>query len=83
MKPFEKVGFNFGAGMNDPDNDEVKKINSYDSKVYKKNWRAFGNVLYKFAPNVTFGLELDHQETLYFGDVEHGNRLMASAIYVW
>ncbi|SMP18873.1 hypothetical protein SAMN06265339_1644 [Desulfurobacterium pacificum] len=78
MKPFEKVGFNFGAGMNDPDNSDAQKADTY-----KKNWRAFGNVLYKFAPNVTFGLELDHQETLYFGDVEHGNRLMASAIYVW
>ncbi|MEO2083436.1 MAG: DcaP family trimeric outer membrane transporter [Desulfurobacteriaceae bacterium] len=78
MKPFKKVAFNFGAGMNDPDNDGADALGTYE-----KNWRAFGNVLYKFAPGVTFGLELDHQETLYKGDVEHGNRLMASAIYVW
>ncbi len=78
MKPFKKVAFNFGAGMNDPDNDGADALGTYE-----KNWRAFGNVLYKFAPGVTFGLELDHQESLYKGDVEHGNRLMASAIYVW
>ncbi len=78
MKPFEKISFNFGAGMNDPDNDDADKAGTYE-----KNWRAFGNVLYKFAPGVTFGLEIDHQETLYDNGVEHGNRLMASAIYVW
>jgi hypothetical protein len=78
MKPFSKVGFNFGAGMNDPDDDGADLAGAY-----RKNWRAFGNVLYNFAPGVTFGLEIDHQETLYKGDVEHGNRLMASAIYVW
>lgn len=78
MKPFEKVSFNLGAGMNDPDNDGADKAGAYE-----KNWRAFGNVLYKFAPGVTFGLEIDHQETLYDDGVEHGNRLMASAIYVW
>ena len=78
MKPFKKVGFNFGAGMNDPDNDDAKL-----SGDYEKNWRAFGNVLYKFAPNVTFGFEVDHQETLYDGTVEHGERYIASAIYLW
>ncbi len=78
MKPFKKVAFNLGAGMNDPDNDGADALGTYE-----KNWRAFGNVLYKFAPGVTFGLELDHQETLWSGTVEHGNRLMASAIYVW
>ncbi len=78
LKPFEKVSFNLGTGMDDPDNSDAKKAGSYE-----KNWRAFGNVLYKFAPNVTFGLEWDHQETLYEGDVEHGERLMASAIYLW
>jgi len=78
MKPFSKVGFNFGAGMNDPDDDGADILGTY-----QKNWRAFGNVLYNFAPGVTFGLEVDHQETLYDGGVEHGNRLIASAIYVW
>jgi hypothetical protein len=78
LKPFEKVSFNVGTGMDDPDDSDAKKAGSYE-----KNWRAFGNVLYKFAPNVTFGLEWDHQETLYEGDVEHGERLMASAIYLW
>jgi hypothetical protein len=78
MKPFSKVGFNFGAGMNDPDDDGADLLGDY-----RKNWRAFGNVLYNYAPGVTFGLEIDHQETLYKGDVEHGNRLIASAIYVW
>jgi hypothetical protein len=78
MKPFKKVGFNFGAGMDDPDDDDVNLANDY-----KKNWRAFGNVLYKFAPNVTFGFEVDHQETLYDGTVEHGERYIASAIYLW
>ncbi|GAB6076458.1 DcaP family trimeric outer membrane transporter [Desulfurobacterium crinifex] len=78
MKPFKKVGFNFGAGMNDPDNDDAKL-----SGDYEKNWRAFGNILYKFAPNVTFGFEVDHQETLYDGTVEHGERYIASAIYLW
>jgi len=78
MKPFKKVGFNFGTGMDDPDNDDARKADTY-----KKNWRAFGNVLYKFAPNVTFGFEIDHQETLYDGTVEHGERYIASAIYLW
>ncbi len=80
MKPLKKVGFNFGAGMDDPDDNGAK---ADPTKNYKKNWRAFGNVLYKFAPNVTFGIELDHQETLWEGTVEHGNRLIASAIYLW
>ncbi len=78
MKPFKKVGFNFGTGMNDPDNDDARKADTYE-----KNWRAFGNILYKFAPNVTFGFEVDHQETLYDGTVEHGERYIASAIYLW
>ena len=78
MTPFQKVSFNFGTGMNDPDDDYAKATGDY-----KKNWRAFGNIMYKFAPNVTFGIEVDHQETLYEGTVEHGERFIASAIYVW
>jgi len=78
MKPFSKVAFNFGAGMNDPDDDGADILGDY-----RKNWRAFGNILYKFAPGVTFGFEIDHQETRYQGVTEHGNRLIASAIYVW
>lgn len=87
MNPFKKISFNFGAGVNDPDNDGVEEINKTKTEVkdysYEKNWRAFGNILYKFAPNVTFGFEVDHQETLYDGTVEHGERYIASAIYLW
>ncbi len=78
LNPFTKISFNLGAGMNDPDDDYAEATGDY-----KKNWRAFGNVMYKFAPNVTFGFELDHQETLYEGTVEHGERFIASAIYMW
>ena len=78
VKPAQKLAVNLGTGMDNPDNDDADKAGTYE-----KNWRAFGNVLYKFAPNLTFGVELDHQETLYKGDVEHGNRLMMSAVYNW
>ncbi|TCK03412.1 DcaP family trimeric outer membrane transporter [Phorcysia thermohydrogeniphila] len=78
LKPFQKVSFNLGTGMNDPDDDYAKATGNY-----KKNWRAFGNVIYKLAPNVSFGFEVDHQETLYEGTVEHGERYIASAIYLW
>ncbi len=55
MKPFLKISFNLGAGMHDPDDDGADLVGEY-----RKNLRAFGNVLYDFAPGVTFGLELDH-----------------------
>ena len=78
VKPTAKVALNLGTGMDNPDNDDADKAGTYE-----KNWRAFGNVIYKLAPNVSLGAEIDHQETLYKGDVEHGNRLMVSAIYNW
>ena len=78
MKPYSKITLNVGAGMDNPDNDDADKAGTYE-----KNWRAFGNVIYSLAPNVSIGAEWDHQETLYEGDVEHGERLMMSAIYNW
>jgi len=78
LKPAKKFAFNVGTGMDNPDNDDADKAGTY-----RKNWRVFGNVIYKLAPNVSVGAEVDHQETLYKGDVEHGNRLMVSAIYNW
>ncbi|WP_163328856.1 DcaP family trimeric outer membrane transporter [Desulfurobacterium thermolithotrophum] len=78
MKPVNKFTVNLGAGMDNPDNSDADK-----AETYEKNWRAFGNVIYSLAPNVSLGAEINHQETLYKGDVEHGNRLMLSAIYSW
>jgi hypothetical protein len=78
LKPYKKLSFNLGTGLNDPDDDGAKI-----TEDYLKNWRAFGNVLYEFAPNLTFGFEWDHQETKYEDGTEAGNRFMASAIYLW
>jgi len=78
VKPYQKFTVNLGAGMDNPDNDDADKAGTYE-----KNWRAFGNVIYSLAPNVSLGAEWDHQETLYKGDVEHGERFMMSAIYNW
>lgn len=78
VKPYQRFTVNLGAGMDNPDNDDADKVGTYE-----KNWRAFGNVIYSLAPNVSLGAEWDHQETLYKGDVEHGERFMMSAIYNW
>ncbi len=78
VKTTAKVALDIGTGMDNPDNDDADKAGTYE-----KNWRVFGNVLYKLAPNVSLGAEVDHQETLYKCDVEHGERFMVSAVYNW
>ncbi len=78
MKPLRKVKVNLGYGIDNPDNSDARKAGTYT-----ENWRVFGNALYSLAPNVSLGAEVQHAETHYPGDVEHGEEYMVSAIYNW
>lgn len=76
LGPFNKWRFNFGGGVDNPDDDDL----SDGSR--SKNVSIFGNVLYDINESVQTGLEISHWKTDY-KNMENGDsiRIQSSLIY--
>jgi len=57
--PFDKWAFNFGGGMDDPNDDDLVLGDR------SRNVNGFGNVMYKIHTNVAVGAEASWWETRY------------------
>jgi len=57
--PFEEIAFNFGGGLDDPDDADLI------AGQRSRNVNGFGNVMWKLRPQVAVGAEVSWWETAY------------------
>jgi len=74
--PTEKLNWNLGYGLDDPDNDDLNKGNR------ARNNSIFTSLYYKLTTAVTVGIEYINMTTAYVqGDDATDNRCQGSMIY--
>lgn len=59
--PFDTMSFNFGASMDDPEDNDLW------AGARCKNTAFWGNVFYELVPGMKFGAEVSHWQTAYVG----------------
>jgi len=82
--PTSKISFTIGAGIDDPDDDDIMKgrtVASLSDRQFTQNIQCFANVWYKLTKHVKIGAEVVHVETERKDDLRKGNRFTLSAFY--
>jgi hypothetical protein len=79
--PFSDWRFNLGAGMDDPDDEDIPTTSTTNRA---KNQVLYGNVLYDINEAVQVGLEVSSLETKYKGlTTADAMRVQGSVIYTF
>ncbi|MBI4830027.1 MAG: hypothetical protein HY801_00405 [Candidatus Lindowbacteria bacterium] len=79
LTPRKNLQFNFGYGIDDPDDDDGLSL---DNSSRSQNYTLFGNAIWTVVPNFDVGLELAWHETKWEGQEDGDDfRIQSAVIY--